>query len=234
MPRRRLSLHTRLVLVSSLVLTVAGAIGFWLLERDGVLLGRGVGGGALAATFQSVSARSSGFSTVPFGGPEGISEATRTFLVPLMGIGASPGSAGGGMKTVTFAILTLAVVSFLRGREHVEIWGRRIAPDIVKRCSAIALMYAVTLFCGVFALQLSDGASFSLEQIVFEATSALATVGYSVDVTVSDALSDTGKIVFVLLMFLGRLGPLTLVLVTSIRRDFSSSIRYPEERVMVG
>ncbi|MFT7617275.1 MAG: trk system potassium uptake protein TrkH [Planctomycetota bacterium] len=228
-----LSLHTRIVLITSLVLTVVGAVGFFLLEFNGVLSDLSTGQSVLVSVFQSVSTRTAGFATVSFGGEEGLSQATRFFLMPLMWVGASPGSTGGGLKTVTLAVLILGVVAQMRRRKHAEILGRQLPDDQMKQAATIAFLYGATLCVAVLALLISDGTRFELNELLFEAVSAVATVGFSCGVSGSDQLSDFGKLTIIVLMFVGRLGPLTLVLVLGRNRGHVA-IDYPEERVMIG
>ncbi len=230
---RPLSLHTRLVLLTSAALVAIGTLGFFLLERNGVLADLSAPKAFVVSVFQSVSTRTAGFSTVAFDGEGGLSQATRFFLVPLMWIGASPGSTGGGLKTVTLAVLIIGVVAQMRRRKHAEILGRRIPDDQLRQAATIALLYGGVLVAAILALLISEGSSFALNELLFEAVSAVGTVGYSCGVSGSEHLSDFGKIVITILMFVGRLGPLTLVLVLGRNRSHVA-IDYPEERVMIG
>ncbi len=230
---RALSLHARLVLVTSVALVLVGTLGFFLLEKDGVLKGLGLGESILVSSFQSVSARTAGFATVSFSGADGLSQATRFFLMPLMWIGASPGSTGGGLKTVTLAVLILGVLAQMRRRRHAEVLGRRLPEDQLRQAATIAFLYGAVLCVAVLALLVSESSTFSLNEILFESVSAVATVGFSCGLSSADGLSDFGKLVMTLLMFVGRLGPLTLVFVLGGNRR-PLAIDYPEERVMIG
>ncbi len=231
-----LSLHSRLVLTASAVLIVMGALAFGALEWHGCLEGRSMGERTLVSVFQSVSARTAGFSTVDFSAPDGqgVGHSSRFFLLFLMLVGASPGSTGGGMKTTTLVVLLLAVTALFGGRRHVEVGGRRIPDDIMKKAAAIVFCYAITLFLGVLALLVTEGDTFAVGDLLFETVSAIGTVGYSVGVSGSEALSQGGKVVLTILMFAGRLGPLTLVLFTAGGRGEPPPVEFPEERVMIG
>ena len=233
---RNFSLHSRIVLIASAVLIVVCALSFWALESDGSLKDAEVGEAALVSTFQSVSSRTAGFSTVDFGSTEGegLKPSTRFFLLLPMFIGASPGSTGGGLKTVTLVVLLLAVLALFRDREEVELFGRSIPDSIVKRAAAIVLCYLLTLFLAVLAMTVTDGGHLSTADITFECTSAIATVGYSVGVSGAEELSDAGKLILIVLMFAGRLGPLTLVLFTAPGGEPPPAVEYPPERVMIG
>ncbi|MCB9832208.1 MAG: hypothetical protein H6807_07000 [Planctomycetes bacterium] len=228
-----MSLHSRIVLSLSLALVLIAAVGFYFLERDASLAGKSAGESVLASLFQSVSARTAGFATVPFSGEGGMSQAGRFMLIPFMLIGASPGSTGGGIKTVTFMVLVLAIISEMRRRRNAEAMGRRIADSIVKQAGAVVMIYALTLFGALLALLISEGDAFRLNELLFEAVSAIGTVGFSCGVSTSPELSDFGKLVFVALMFAGRVGPLTLVLFAASNR-VPAAIDYPEERVIIG
>ena len=227
------SLHARLTVITSFVLVLIGTLGFALLERGGVLAEASAAERVTRSVFQSVSARTAGFATVDFQTEQGLSQATRFFLIPLMAVGASPGSTGGGLKTVTLAVLFLGVLSHIRRRERAEAFGRSLPDGQVKQAATIAVLYAAVLCTSVLALLVSEHGRFGLDEILFEATSALATVGFSCGVSGAAALSAAGKVILVVLMFVGRLGPLTLVLLLGSNRA-PARITYPKERVMIG
>lgn len=233
--RQPITVHTRIVLWSTLILLLVGTVGFYLLEADGVLAHQSSGERWLKSGFQSVSSRTAGFNTVDIGSEnkeEGVSSSTRLFLMGLMFVGASPGSTGGGMKTVTIVLLMASVLAVFRNRESVNLFGRRIPDALVKKAGAIAILYGVLVFMSVFILSLTDG-GFPLMDLAFEVVSAVGTVGFSVGVSGSDDLSVAGKLVLTGLMYVGRLGPLTIVLMT-IHSGRTSQVQVPEERVMIG
>jgi trk system potassium uptake protein TrkH len=233
--QRVLGLHARIVLWSSLILTLVGAVGFYLLEVDGVLADQSEGDRWVTAGFQSISSRTAGFSSVDFGGEgqaEGLSSSTRVFLMGFMLIGASPGSTGGGMKTVTVVLLLASIIALLRGSDSVNLLGRRIPDTLIKKAGAIVVIYGVTISAAVFALSITDS-SFGVLDLAFEAVSAVGTVGFSVGVSGSQDFSDAGKVILTALMYLGRLGPLTIVMMAT-RIGSAPVVQYPEERVMIG
>ena len=226
--RRRLSVQTRLSLWMTVVLVVSGLIGFWLLERDGVLAGLGFGESALASAFQSVTTRTAGFNTVPTGD---LSDATLVMMIGLMAVGAGPVSTGGGIKTVTFAVLLLSVRSMVAGRPAVEVMGRSLPRLIVRGALSVFVLYTLTAGGLVLALSVSDVAVPFLDRC-FLAVSALSTVGLS---TTSVAeLSAGGKLLLCFAMFVGRVGPLALVLSVFRTRGAAREYRYPEEELVVG
>lgn len=239
--RRQLRLQTRLVLGVSLALIVLGALGIHLSERHNTLRGMGWGEQVLHCVFQSVSARTAGFNSIDIGA---VHQFGLFLLILLMFVGGSPGSTAGGVKTTTLGIILATLWSHLRGREEAEVLGRRIPRPVVQRAfSVVAFSFAITASsfillhgAGGYLPAAAQGAATTphpdlLLPLGFEVVSAYATVGLSANVTPD--LTDFGKVLIILLMFVGRLGPLTLAvaLVTDQR-----PLRYtlPSENVMVG
>lgn len=181
------------------------------------------------AWFQSVTFRTAGFNSVDHGKMQ---PATKLFAILLMFIGASPGSTGGGVKTVCFAIAVLSLVSILRGRNRVEIAGRTIPPDVVNRSLAIISLGIVMVMMTTLCLVLFEkNAETQFLDYLFEATSAYGTVGVSAGVTSS--LTTPSRIVIIVTMFAGRVGPLTLLIALS-GRHRDARYEYPQERVTLG
>lgn len=223
---RRLSVHSRLVLATSGILLLGGAIVFFFVEYDNALAHLRLPGKLLAAWFQSVTPRTAGFNTVPF---TNLRPVTLFLWVVLMFVGASPGGTGGGIKTSTLSLLFLAVRNRILSREEVEV-GRRVIPkDTVYRATAIAAVSAalVALF---FALLLATERA-PFQAILFETVSAFGTVGLSTGLT--PRLTGAGKLVVIVLMYTGRLGPLTLALAMRGRQS-RLAVTYPDAKVMVG
>jgi len=224
----RFSLHARVVLYTSAILIAVGTVVILLVEMDNPATLKPLGplGKALGAYFQAVTPRTAGFSTLSIANFRG---ATQLFLIVLMFIGASPGSTGGGIKTATFATLLLAVRSVVRGREDVEIFERRIPHRVVYRALAVSMISLALVIVVTMALSVvrRDG----LLPVLFEATSAFGTVGLSMGMTPS--LSALGRVLIILTMFAGRVGPLTVATAIA-QRQHANAVRYPEERVMVG
>lgn len=233
--RRRLSLHSRLVLITSLVLTLGGALLLGALEAPSELHRLSPGEGFWTMIFQSVSARTAGFNSLDLN----LLEVPSLFLlVFLMFVGASPGSCGGGIKTTSLALLFAILVSRLRGENHTNIFRRTIPEELTTR--ALTLMMLSLLVCGLaifllLAAQLygqpaleSRGAFLAY---VFEAISAFATVGLSLGVTAK--LLPAGKLIIILLMFIGRVGILTLAF-AFVRRARRRSVIYSQEQIMIG
>ena len=224
--RRRLPVHAKLVLVSSLLLTWLGALVYFFLEYDCSLSHLGLGEKIMAAVFQSISLRTAGFNTVPI---EGVHQATLLFMTGLMFVGASPGSTGGGIKTTTFAVLVLALRALLAEKCDLEVFDRRVPQAVVFRAFALTSGAVLVLFAGVMSLLITE--KLSPHVLMFEAVSALGTVGLTLGAT--SKLSVAGRLVVCVLMFVGRLGPLT-VLAAAGRSGSSARYSLPEERILVG
>jgi len=227
--RARLSLTTKLALVTAIVLLLAGAGFYELLEAIGTPRDKPAGHRLAEAWFQSVTFRTAGFNTVDHGA---LQPATKLFAIMLMFVGASPGSTGGGVKTVCFGVAVLTLLSILRGRNRVEIAGRTIPPDLVNRSLAIIGLGMLAVMLTTLLLMLFEtNPEPQFLDYLFEATSAFGTVGVSAGVTAS--LSVPSKLVITVTMFAGRVGPLTLLIALAGRRR-DARYDYPQERVILG
>jgi trk system potassium uptake protein TrkH len=220
-----LSLHAKLALITTLgVLTCASA---------SIALAQAAGsvhppGNVIAdSAFWAVTARTAGFNAAPM---EELAPASQLVLIGVMLVGGSPGSMAGGFKTVTLAILVLAVLATVRGRAETEVFGRTIPEPIVRRASAIALSLLALPMVAAFALCITDpGDPFAR---LFEAVSAATTTGLSLGGT--GDLSPAGKFVLIIAMFLGRVGPLAFIGALVFRKLPSRSWQYPRENVTLG
>ncbi|MBR7628375.1 TrkH family potassium uptake protein [Aeromonas popoffii] len=224
---RKLKLHSKLMLVMTPALLLVGTLMFWLLEHNnpGTLGKASFGNQWLAAFFQSASARTAGFNTIDIGL---MTPAALLFLMMLMFIGAGTTSTGGGIKVTTFAVVLLATKAFLTKRPHVTAFGRTLSPQIVTRSLAIIIVSTMVLMLAMFLLMVTEDLPF--DKIMFETISAFATVGLSTGITAS--LSEPGKLILVLVMICGRLGPLTLAFMLA--RPVETRIKYPEEGLYTG
>jgi trk system potassium uptake protein TrkH len=223
--RRNLSVHTRIVLWSSAALLIGGVVILFLLERQNALtLGRfGTAGALMNALFHSAVARTAGFSTVPV---SAMGLAATVLLMIFMFIGASPTGTGGGVKTTTFTLALSAAIAGIRGREDVEAMGRRFSHRLVFRAFAILFIAAGSILAGTLLMAAFD--NYPLYALLFEATSAFATTGLSTGITPD--LSMPSQAVLMLLMYLGRLGPLSLIAAFLPSRK-APAIRLPEDQV---
>lgn len=218
-------LNVKLALTTSAVLLAIGFVATSALEWEGLLAPLPLADKLHNAWFQSVTLRTAGFNSIPIG--ESAPPAIIVMLL-LMFIGATPGSTGGGIKTTTAAVLFLAIRNVFSRRPEVEAFGRRIDPEVVQRATAVTLLSFGTVLLGAFLLTLTQDAPF--EQLLFEATSAVGTVGLSMGAT--GLLDDSGKVIVVALMFLGRVGPLTAAAI--LQSETRVNHRFPKGEVSVG
>lgn len=234
--RAPLSVHSRLAITVSGVLIVLGTVLIWLLETGRSFAGMGEGEKVLAAFFQSVTTRTAGFNTVNLAqlGPE-----TLFLMTILMFIGGSPGSCAGGIKTTTVGVLVMATLTRLRGHVNVNAFRRTIAEVTVNNALTAAIWAALGAVSALFALILLESPGGSMEHerslfvdYFFETISALATVGLSTGITAD--LSPASRLLVSLLMFFGRMGPLTLASSLASSQRTVDDWRYAKEEVMLG
>ncbi len=226
----RFSLDTKLVVVTSLGLWLLGAGMLALTEINnpdtlGSLswVDRGVN-----SVFISVSGRTAGFSTIDFGQ---VADVTRMTFTALMYIGGAPGSVAGGIKVVTFALIVAAVISSLRSRSHAEAFGREISQPQLHRALAVAVLGLALIFVIIMTLiEIEREAPFL--QLLFEVVSALGTVGATTGIVPS--LGLPAQSIFMVAMFVGRLGPLALALALAPREDEVEVYRFAQEQVRIG
>jgi len=232
---KKLSLHTKLVLIATGILIVAGTLSFYFFERNHVIQNMPLQTQILVSLFQSITPRTAGFNTVDIGQ---LTNATLLMMIVLMFIGASPGSTGGGIKTTSATLLTLLIWSKWKGSEEVNIWNRTIPKDLITRTISIIFAAAFAVFLITSVLLLAEAENLQplqsrhfFVEYLFETTSAFGTVGLSMGVT--PKLNDLQKLAIILIMFAGRVGPLTLAFSLA-RRSTRKGITYAEETVMVG
>lgn len=220
-----LSLHTKLVLVATFAFFLVGFLAFVFMENDNAAFDSPADL-LLAASFQSVTARTAGFSTVPI---QELSAPALLVFMLLMFVGGAAGSAAGGIKVTTAVIATLGALTVWRGKRELVLFRRTVPDDIVRRALASALFLGLFVFAAVVLLVYLERGP--LLPLAFETVSAFGTVGLSLGVT--PGLSSGGKIVIILVMFVGRLAPLTLAIAGG-KKLVQARIRYPEGRVNLG
>lgn len=234
---RRLSAHTFAALSVTFGLLMAGVVGFALLEWEGVLAPMPVADRLVNAWFMSVTPRTAGFNTVPY---DRLSNVSVCFTLFLMIVGGSPGSMAGGVKTTTLAVLGALAIARMRGRRYVVLNRRALPESTVQRTVSLALIAFLLMSVCVIVLSMTEthGRPLAVARetflpIVFEAVSAFGTVGLSMGIT--PQLSDPGKLIVILLMFLGRVGPLAFFAAIALRSAArATAVRPAYEDLVVG
>jgi len=224
--RRSLSLQSKLVLLTSSSLIVIGFCLILLSENNGLLRNFSLRGKLLGAYFQSVTARTAGFNTLNI---RSLSTFSSFLLIIFMFIGASPGSTGGGIKTSTFAALFFTIKSMVQGKDEVEVFKRTLPRLIVYQALCVTTLALGWIAISLLILSLTENAPFI--DVLFEDFSAFGTVGLSRGLTPD--LTSAGRIIIILTMLIGRVGPLTLALAIGGRR-MVKLYEYPEESIMIG
>ena len=232
--QKKLSLHSKIVLITTAGLIFAGAVCFYFLEMNNVLSGASVKTTILTSFFQSVTARTAGFNTVDIGK---LTNSTILVIMLLMFIGASPGSTGGGVKTTSFSILLLLFINRMKGNENVNVANRTIPKEQIEKTISIVFASAIIIGVIIAVLLLASGTNtdpwssrYQFIEYAFETFSAFGTVGLSMGVT--PKLNDFQKYAIIVMMFIGRVGPLTLAFAWYSARK--KGLTYAEESVMVG
>jgi trk system potassium uptake protein TrkH len=232
--RPKLSLHTKIVLVASSFLIVFGAVMIGWLESGDSLAGMPFMEGFWTALFQSVTARTAGFNTIDLN----TFRAPTVFLVIfLMFVGASPGSAGGGVKTTSMALFFAIFYNRLKGNQHTSLFRRTIPDEAITKALALVLLAIILIGIALFGLMIVQSPDLAHENMreflgyTFEAFSAFGTVGLSIGATAK--LNALGKLIIIVLMFVGRVGLLTMAFAIA-GRTRRHAPRYAEENIMIG
>ena len=230
-----LSLHTKLVLFSTVFLLIISTIFIFLLEWQNTLSGKPLPYKILNAFFQAVNARTAGFNTVQIGS---LTNETLFFTIILMFIGTAPGSCGGGVKITTVSSMIILGVSRLFGQEYPQIFHRKISDTSIAKAVSIIMISLLVIIIAVILLQQAEIGEIPHQlsrgrflELMFEAVSAFGTVGLSTGITTT--LSISGKLIIILMMFIGRLGPLVIAMAVS-RKKISKNYYYAQENIMIG
>jgi trk system potassium uptake protein TrkH len=236
--RQRMSVHTFAALLVTVVLLVAGTLLFALFEWSGVLGSFGLVDKLSNAWFLSVTARTAGFNSVSYAQ---VANSSAFLTILLMVVGGSPGSTAGGLKTTTLGVLGALAWARMRGRRYAELHGRSLPTGTVERTVSLALMAFAVMTAAIFVLSFSETRGASTQEarhaflpLFFEVVSAFCTVGLTMDVT--PALSGFGKVLIILLMYVGRLGPLAFFTALSLHSAgyIRRSVRPAHEDLIVG
>lgn len=230
-----MTVHSKLTLTMTFILILLGAILTFIIEYNNpeTLLNFRLDQKILASIFQSVTLRTAGFDAI---GQANLNYGSKFLAIMLMAIGGSPGGTAGGIKTVTIGALVLAVISVIKGKDCIIAFKRKISLSSIQKALSIIMMMMTLIFIATIILTMTEegiGIKFEFIDVLYEVVSALGTVGLSTGVTPS--LSFLGKIVIILCMFIGRLGPITIILSLSFRKPNKKNvIHYPEEKIIVG
>jgi trk system potassium uptake protein TrkH len=225
--RIKFSLHSKVALSVTLCIILVGAVLVFFLEADKGLSGLSLKEKILASAFQVVSARTAGFNTVQI---SGLSTASLLMLLLIMFVGASPGSTGGGVKTTTFGLIFAFLKSRIQGHGVTRIFSRGIKnEDVVKAYTLVSLAISLVFASAFFLLIIQP--ELTLKEVLFEVVSAFGTVGLSLGITPD--LHPLSKLIIIITMYLGRIGPLTVLYALS-RVKPAGHYQFVEERIMVG
>jgi len=228
---RRCSLHTKLVLLITGFLLILGAVFIFLIEYDNPnTLGElSFGGKVLASIFQSTVTRTAGFNSIDMAS---LTNATSFIFIIFMFIGGSPGSTAGGIKTTTIGVVILAIRAVLKGKDDVEIFKKRIPNELIFRAIAVTGAGLLMIICIIIALTISEK-SVDFLDILFETVSAFGTVGLTRNL--SSNLTNIGKVIIIITMYVGKVGPLTFVYALAKRkRKNEGKYKFPEEKILIG
>lgn len=222
---RNLSLHSKIMVWGTLIVNICAMIFLFCLEYSNSFADFSLWEKILASYFQAVSPRTAGFNTIDLAN---LSETSILLIIILMFIGAGSGSTGGGIKLTTFVVIVLSVIAYLKGKEEIVIARRSISEKLIVKSLAITMISLLFVVSAIFILSITERAP--LLYVFFEVVSAFGTVGLTLGLTYS--LTVVGKFVIIAVMFIGKLGPLTLVY--SFAKQEKEKVRYPSEEVLTG
>lgn len=219
--------HTKIVLIMTISLLLTGTLLTFSIEYNNALRNLSFGNKLMASLFNSVTLRTAGFYTID---NAIIKTPTKIFMSLFMLVGGSPGGTAGGFKTTTLFLMLYAIYSELNGRVNMHLFNRHITKRNFIKASTIIILYILFVITAMMILTLIE--PFDSIDVLFEVCSAIGTVGLSIGITPS--LTSAGKIIIMLLMFIGRVGPVTLLLSMKNSKDSNQDIKYPKTEIMVG
>ncbi len=224
---RKYLLHSKIVLTTTLVLTAAGTVLFLVTEDQAAFAGMGPLERFLGALFSSVTPRTAGFNSVD---TAALSNSGKMLTMLMMFIGGSPGSTAGGVKTTSMIVLLFYAVAMVLNREDINLFGRRLTDEVVKKANAVVVINAtLTIIATIVIMALQPLLDF--EDVLFEVLSAIGTVGMTVGITRD--LNIISQVIIIVLMYCGRLGSLSFALVFA-QKSASAAVRQPQEKIIVG
>lgn len=219
---KRYRMQSKIILMTTACLILFPTVFFYICDLTNLPMGKRL----LAAAFQSVTTRTAGFNTINI---SEMSEASKAVMILLMLIGGSPGSTAGGMKTTTFSVLILNAIATFRSQENAGAFGRRLEYHVIKNAATIAMLYFALFFGGGIAISVYEG--LPLLECLYEAASAVGTVGLTLGIT--PELHVFSQVVLIILMYLGRVGGLTLIYAVFSGRN-KGNAKLPLEKITVG
>ena len=219
---KRYRMQSKIILMTTACLILFPTVFFYICDLTNLPMGKRL----LAAAFQSVTTRTAGFNTINI---SEMSEASKAVMILLMLIGGSPGSTAGGMKTTTFSVLILNAIATFRSQENAGAFGRRLEYHVIKNAATIAMLYFALFFGGGIAISVYEG--LPLLDCLYEAASAVGTVGLTLGIT--PELHVFSQVVLIILMYLGRVGGLTLIYAVFSGRN-KGNAKLPLEKITVG
>jgi trk system potassium uptake protein TrkH len=220
-------LHSKIVLFTTVLLILCSAIAFYLMERNNLLENVGVREAVLSSLFQAITPRTAGFNTIDIAS---LSQGSMLLTMILMVIGGSPGSTAGGIKTTTLLVVILTIVSSVKHTDELNVFGRRLEDNILKRAYSIITIYMLGAILAALLISISQP-ELMLSSIVFEVLSAIGTVGLSTGIT--SQLLWTSKLIIITLMFCGRIGSLAVVMAVASNKN-GVFIKNPVEKIIIG
>jgi trk system potassium uptake protein TrkH len=224
---KRISLHSKIALITSISLIFIGAILFAIIEWERALSHFSLQDRLIISFFESATTRTAGFDTIS---TSLLSNASLLLFMALMIIGASPSSTGGGIKTTTFWVAISTLKSVIQNRWEIEAMGRMVSKEVMNRAIALIMIYIFSIF--FFTLIILSIEDMRFVDIIFEVISAIGTVGLSTGIT--EKLSPASKIILTIAMYIGRIGPLTLIFAMGTSRKRRKRVRYPKEEIIIG
>lgn len=226
---KKLSLHSKMVILVTAVLIVGGTILMFIFEHNNpnTLANMNMGDKVVNSFFAAVTPRTAGFNSIS---TDGMTNAGNLLTIILMFIGGSPGSTAGGIKTTTIGVLLVTVICVIKGRDDAEVFKKRFPKELIYKAFTLFFIGGFLVIGATMLLSYTEqGASFL--SLLYETTSAFGTVGLTVGLT--QQLSEVGKVLIMIMMYLGRVGPLTVVL-SLMRNKNNNGVRYPEGKILIG
>lgn len=224
---KKYKLHSKIVLSTTILLILLSTIGFYIMEKNNLFIDASFKESILSSLFQAVTPRTAGFNTID---TASLSEGSKLLTMVLMIIGGSSGSTAGGIKTTTFIVAILSVVSLVRHSDDLNIYGRRLEDNVIKRGYSIITIYILGAFLAMLLISIIQP-ELALSDITFEVLSAIGTVGMSTGITRD--LVGASKFIIIILMYCGRIGSLVVLMAVAENKK-NAIVKKPLEKIIIG